>query len=60
IFGGSAVYKLLETGKAPEALTDAELKEVVSFACTSAGLSTTNYGGISSVPEYEKVMATMV
>ena len=49
IFGGSAVWKLLQTGKAPEDLTEAELREIVSFACKAAGLSTTKYGGISSV-----------
>ena len=59
IFGGSAVYKLLETGKAPEILNAEELKDVVSFACTAAGLSTTQYGGISSVPAYEDVIARM-
>ena len=49
IFGGSAVWKLLQTGKAPEALDEAALREIVSFACTAAGLSTTKPGGISSV-----------
>ena len=56
IFGGSAVYKLLQTGKAPETLTEEELREVVTFACTSAGLSTTKPGGISSVHEYQQVL----
>ena len=51
IFGGSAVWKLLQTGKAPEDLSEAELREIVSFACKAAGLSTTMPGGISSVPE---------
>ena len=50
IFGGSAVYKLLETGMAPEMLEDTQLREIVSFACTAAGLSTMKPGGISSVP----------
>ena len=59
IFGGSAVWKLLQTGKRPEALRQAELKEIVTFACTRAGLSTTKAGGISSVPEYEQVMANV-
>ena len=56
IFGGSAVYKLLQTGKAPETLNEDELREVVTFACTSAGLSTTKPGGISSVHEYQQVL----
>ena len=56
IFGGSAVYKLLQTGQAPETLTDAQLQQIVSFACTAAGLSTTRAGGISSVPSLEEVL----
>ena len=56
IFGGSAVYKLLQTGKAPETLNEDELREVVTFACTSAGLSTTKPGGISSVHEYQQIL----
>ena len=59
IFGGSAVYRLLETGKAPEALEEAELREIVSFACTAAGLSTTKHGGIQSVPELGEVLEAM-
>ena len=55
IFGGSAVYKFLEFGKAPETLTKEELTEVVRFACTSAGLSTTKHGGISSVPDMQQI-----
>lgn len=56
IFGGSALWKLLQTGKAPESLTESELRDIVSFACTAAGLSTTKSGGISSVPDYETVL----
>ena len=56
IFGGSAVWKLLQIGKAPETLNEEELRDVVSFACTSAGLSTTKPGGISSVHEYQQVL----
>ena len=56
IFGGSALWKLLELGKAPEMLTEAELRDIVTFACTSAGLSTTRPGGISSVPAYGEVL----
>ena len=56
IFGGSAVWKLLELGKAPEALNEKELAEVASFACTSASLSTTKPGGISSVPCFEDIV----
>lgn len=56
IFGGSAVWKLLQTGIAPEALNKAQLDQIVRFACTSASLSTTKSGGISSVPAYADVL----
>ena len=59
IFGGSALWKLLQTGKAPEDLTEEDLRDIVTFACTSAGLSTTKSGGISSVPEYGEIMERM-
>ena len=59
IFGGSAVWKLLELGASPEQLTQAQLREVVAFACTAAGLSTTKAGGISSVPDYETVIKNL-
>ena len=55
IFGGSALWKLLQTGKAPDDLEEEELREIVRFACTAAGLSTTRSGGISSVPKYPEV-----
>ena len=56
IFGGSALWKLLQIDKDPETLDAAELTEIVRFACASAGLSTTRPGGISSVPGYEEVL----
>ena len=59
IFGGSAIWKLLQQGKDPAMLTEAELRDVVRFACTSAGLSTTKPGGIPSVPSYEEVIERM-
>ena len=59
IFGGSAMYGLLKAGGVPEKLTAEELENIVSFACASAGLSTTKAGGISSVPELGKVEAAM-
>lgn len=59
IFGGSAVWKVLQTGKRPEELNEAELREAVRFACTAAGLSTTKPGGISSVPELSTVAAIL-
>lgn len=59
IFGGSAVWKVLQTGKGPEELNEAELREAVRFACAAAGLSTTRPGGISSVPELSAVAANL-
>ncbi len=59
IFGGSAVWKLLQYGLDPAVMDETALRDVVSFACTSAGLSTTRSGGISSVPSYEEVLEAM-
>ena len=59
IFGGSAVWKLLQLGTAPDQMNEAQLRETVTFACTAAGLSTTRSGGISSVPELEAVLTAM-
>ena len=59
IFGGSAVHALLCTGLAPQDLEEAQLFEIVTFACAAAGLSTQAYGGISSVPEHKRVLAAI-
>ena len=59
IFGGSAVYALLRAGVAPQELGKAQLDAIVIFACAAAGLSTEAYGGISSVPEIERVLAAI-
>lgn len=59
IFGGSAVWKILQYGIRPEELDEAQLRDIVTFACTSAGLSTTKSGGISSVPDYADVLKRM-
>lgn len=58
IFGGSAVWKLLQTEKDPRQLTVAELHDITAFACSAAGLSTTVQGGISSVPDLQSVLHT--
>ena len=55
IFGGSAVWGLLQSGRAPEDLDGEELRRIVRFACTSAGLSCTRSGGIQSVPALEEI-----
>lgn len=59
IFGGSALWKLLQIGRNPEDLEEFQLRDVVKFACISAGLSTTRPGGISSVAEYEEIIERM-
>ena len=59
IFGGSAVWMLLQIGKDPGTLNEEELRRVTGFACTAAGISTTRPGGISSIPSYEEVMARL-
>ncbi len=59
IFGGSAVCKLLQTGKAPEELAPTEIEAIARFACTAASLSTTRPGGIFSVPEEAEVSALL-
>lgn len=56
IFGGSALWKILSLGKTLDDLEDKDLQQIVRFACTSAGLSTTKPGGISSIPEYSQIM----
>lgn len=59
IFGGSAVSRLLELGKAPDALEQADLAYIARFAATAASLSTEQAGGIPSVPEQDTVLARM-
>jgi len=59
IFGGSALWKLLQLGKAPQELTEAELMEITTFACTAAGISTTRFGGATSVPDMDEILARL-
>ena len=59
IFGGSAVARLLELGKAPEQLTQDDLSYIGSYALTAASLSTEHSGGIPSIPSKEAVLAAM-
>ena len=56
IFGGSAIWKLLELGVAPEDLSKEQMEQIVRFATRVAGLSTTRSGGISSVPSDEELL----
>lgn len=59
IFFGVALSRLLAREKAPEQLTEAELCEDVTFACTAAGLSAEQPGGLSSIPDLEEVYRRM-
>ncbi len=59
IFGGSAMARFLAKGKPAQELTESDLADITTFACTSAGLSTENFGGISSVPELSEVESKM-
>lgn len=56
IFGGSAMYKYLSLKKDINKLTENDLINIVRFASTSAGLSTTKNGGLKSVPSYKEIM----
>ena len=56
IFGGSALWKIQQIGKRPDELENSDLREILRFACVSAGLSTTRQGGISSVPMLYEVL----
>ena len=56
IFGGSAVARLLKTGKEPDCLTVEELAAIAAFASTAASLSTQVTGGIPSIPSEEAVL----
>ena len=57
IFGGSAMYGILQSQKAPEELTAAELTKITTFACTAASISTMTQGALSSIPTLEEVKA---
>ena len=56
IFGGSAMARLLELDRSPELLNAEELKWVGQYASTAASLSTTRYGGLTSVPDRDEVL----
>ena len=51
IFGGCAVWRLLQSGKPPAALDESELRGIAEFACRVAGRSTEKSGGISAITE---------
>jgi len=57
IFGGSAVSRILKSGKSPCEFEPDELSEILSFAVTAASLSTQKLGGIPSIPNESEVLA---
>ena len=59
IFGGSAVSRILQLGIHPVNLTPEQLRAIATFASTAASLSTERFGGASSVPALEAVMAAL-
>ena len=56
-FYGALLSALLETGKAPDALTAEELTALLRFANAAGALSTTRKGGISAQPVREDITA---
>ncbi len=59
IFGGSALSRILKSGKEPCDLTMEDLKKAAAFAGMAASLSTLRQGGISSVVAEDEVMARL-
>ena len=59
IFGGSAMARFLDLGKALPDLTAEDLAYIGSFAAAAASLSTEHPGGIPSIPEKEAVLKAM-
>lgn len=55
IFGGAAIFQLLQKKKPPQELSKEELEDIARISCTAAGLSTAKPGGISSIPSLEEV-----
>lgn len=56
IFGGAALWKILQYDKRPFDLSEEELYDITCFASAAAGLSTVSLGGASSVPEFIDVL----
>ena len=59
IFGGSAMFRLMEKGKDVSALSKEDLEDITRFATVAAGISTTKHGGISSIPDYDEVIKAL-
>jgi sugar/nucleoside kinase (ribokinase family) len=52
--------QFLQYKKSPADLSEAELTQIVRFACTAASLSTQKHGGITSVPTLPEVQEKSV
>ena len=59
IFGGSAMFKILDQENDPSELSAAQLLDIAMFATAAAGISATRRGGISSVPCMKEVLSSM-
>lgn len=59
IFFGAAISRLLQQSKSIEYLTEEELRQMASFGCAAASLSTQKYGGIASIPSEEEVLGRL-
>ena len=59
IFGGSAVYRLLELDKPIAELTAEDLRYIGAYASAAASLSTEQSGGIPSIPQMNAVLKAM-
>ncbi len=57
IFGGSALARLLDLNKNPDALTQEDLSYIGTYALMAASLSTERSGGIPSIPDKQTVLA---
>ena len=57
IFGGSALARLLDLNKDPDALTQEDLSYIGTYALMAASLSTERSGGIPSIPDKQTVLA---
>ena len=57
IFGGSALARLLDLRKDPDALTQEGLSYIGTYALMAASLSTERSGGIPSIPDKQTVLA---
>lgn len=56
VFGGSALYKILEFDKDVKSYSEEDLTSVCKFATVSAGLASEKHGGIPSIPSLKDVL----